>query len=297
MYVTEAMIASMEDMMRNAGDMEKHIKAMMETEARMHGLELDSRHNARDMWGQLNEHMASHAPATPADPNMHMHDDGMELSEYPNEQLKGVFDLLGVRSLNQLLVDIGSGRKRSNMVAQSFAEGLRGSVKSKEVASELKIGSSKKYGAIKFPECCFPVHGDPCLAVHNELGITIHRDKCENLRGFLNTPGRCSNIIWEKNEDAEYLAALTMSLVNEPGALADVSKIISNNGHVEHWLDNEKVLEYNRFSQVFRALIEYSKYSKWENFAQQKSGYILLQDHGNEVSFKNIKIRELSDEN
>ena len=80
MYVTEAMIASMEDMMRNAGDMEKHIKAMMETEARMHGLELDSRHNARDMWGQLNEHMASHAPAAPADPNMHMHEDGMEHS-------------------------------------------------------------------------------------------------------------------------------------------------------------------------------------------------------------------------
>ena len=43
------------------------------------------------------------------------------------------------------------------------------------------------------------------------------------------------------------------------------AKIVSNNGHVEHWLDNEKVLEYNRFSQVFRALIEYSKYSKWKN--------------------------------
>jgi guanosine-3',5'-bis(diphosphate) 3'-pyrophosphohydrolase len=159
-----------------------------------------------------------------------LQDDGMELKEYPNEQLKGVFDLLGVRSLNQLLVDIGSGRKRSNMVSQSFAEGLRGSSKSKEVASELKIGSSKKYGAIKFPECCYPVHGDSCLAVHNELGITLHRDQCENLKGFLNTPGRCSNIIWEKEEEAEYLAALTMNLVNEPGALADVSKIISNNG-------------------------------------------------------------------
>ena len=80
MYVSEAMIASMEDMMRNAGDMEKHIKAMMETEARMHGLELDSRHNARAMWGQLNEHMAGQAPAAPVDPNMHMHDDGMEHS-------------------------------------------------------------------------------------------------------------------------------------------------------------------------------------------------------------------------
>ena len=74
------------------------------------------------------------------------------------------------------------------------------------------------------------------------------------------------------------------------------AKIVSKNGNVEHWLDNEKVLEYNRFSQVFRALVEYSKYSKWENFAQQKSGHILLQDHGGEVSFKNIKIREYKDE-
>lgn len=74
------------------------------------------------------------------------------------------------------------------------------------------------------------------------------------------------------------------------------AKIISNNGYIEHWLDNEKVLEYNRFSQVFKALVEYSKYSKWENFAQQKSGHILLQDHGDEVSFKNIKIREFNNE-
>ena len=63
MYVTEAMIASMEDMQKNASDMEKHIKAMMETEARMHGLELDSRHNARDMWHKLSDHMAQSIPA------------------------------------------------------------------------------------------------------------------------------------------------------------------------------------------------------------------------------------------
>jgi guanosine-3',5'-bis(diphosphate) 3'-pyrophosphohydrolase len=159
-----------------------------------------------------------------------LHDAGMQLSEYPNEQLKGVFKLLGVRSLNQLLVDIGSGRKRSNLVSQSFAEGLRGFKRSREVVSELKIGSSKKYGAIKFPECCYPIHGDPCLAVHNELGITIHRNECANLKNFLNKPGRCSNIIWDKDEESEFMSSLVMVLLNEPGALADVSKIISNNG-------------------------------------------------------------------
>ena len=74
------------------------------------------------------------------------------------------------------------------------------------------------------------------------------------------------------------------------------AKIVSNNGHIEHWLDNEKVLEYNRFSQVFKALVEYSKYSVWDNFGQIESGHILLQDHGREVSFKNIKIKDLENE-
>ena len=70
------------------------------------------------------------------------------------------------------------------------------------------------------------------------------------------------------------------------------AKIVSNNGHIEHWLDNVMVLQYNRFSQVFKSLVEYSKYSVWDNFGQAKSGHILLQDHGDKVLFKNIKIKE-----
>jgi len=89
MYVTEAMIQSMEEMNRNAGDMEKSIKAMMETEGRMHGVELDRRHSARDMWAKLMVHMQTAAPTSSmmtevampmVDPNMHMHEDGSEHS-------------------------------------------------------------------------------------------------------------------------------------------------------------------------------------------------------------------------
>jgi hypothetical protein len=71
------------------------------------------------------------------------------------------------------------------------------------------------------------------------------------------------------------------------------ARIVSKNGKVEHWLNNEKVAEYDRFSQMFKALVNYSKYQKWENFGRWSQGHILLQDHGNEVSFRSIKIREL----
>jgi hypothetical protein len=70
------------------------------------------------------------------------------------------------------------------------------------------------------------------------------------------------------------------------------ARIIVKGGHVEHYLNNIKVVEYNRHSQMFKALIAYSKYAKYPDFGQAADGHILLQDHGNSVSYRSVKIRE-----
>jgi hypothetical protein len=59
---------------------------------------------------------------------------------------------------------------------------------------------------------------------------------------------------------------------------------------VSHHLNGVKVVEYRRGTQMWEALVAYSKYAKWPDFGEAGSGHILLQDHGDAVSFKNIKI-------
>ncbi len=71
------------------------------------------------------------------------------------------------------------------------------------------------------------------------------------------------------------------------------AKIIVRGDDVEHYLNGILVVKYNRSGQQWKDLVADSKYKVWPNFGEARTGHILLQDHGDKVSFKSIKIKTL----
>jgi hypothetical protein len=88
-------------------------------------------------------------------------------------------------------------------------------------------------------------------------------------------------------------AEKTSRFIHQPGSWNTGRIIVYPNNHVEHYLNGIKVLEYDRGSDAYRQLVAISKYKDWKSFGEANEGYLLLQDHGNAVSFKSIKVKRL----
>jgi hypothetical protein len=70
-------------------------------------------------------------------------------------------------------------------------------------------------------------------------------------------------------------------------------RLIARGPHVEHWLNGTKLLEYELWSPEWEAKVAASKFVEWKGYGRARRGFIALQDHGDVVAYRNIRIREI----
>lgn len=107
-----------------------------------------------------------------------------------------------------------------------------------------------------------------------------------------NTPTKLEE--WQKLgvDYAMHLPAADSMMVNPQGEWNN-SRIVCDNGHVEHWLNGKKILEFETYTDDWFARKNSGKWTNAPEYGLARSGVICLQDHGYPASFRNIKIKEL----
>jgi hypothetical protein len=81
--------------------------------------------------------------------------------------------------------------------------------------------------------------------------------------------------------------------VVKPAGEWNAVRIVVRGNHVEHWLNGTKVVEYELGSPDWEAKVKASKFQQWPGYGRAASGHIALQDHGDRVAYRDIKIRTL----
>lgn len=105
-----------------------------------------------------------------------------------------------------------------------------------------------------------------------------------------NFPEKLEN--WQKTA-ANYAMNPAPAAVPNPVGEWNHTRIVVNNGHVEHWLNGKKVVEYELWTDEWKKNKMAGKWKDAPGYGQSKKGHIALQDHGSEAWFKNIRIRPL----
>ena len=157
---------------------------------------------------------------------------GVSLDEYRGSRMSRILEMIGVKSLNELLTDLGSGKKTGALVAERFFAGLKLKKNKNPKLKAMVLSDHQIEGvSVIYAKCCMPIHGDPITA-HSDTdrGIVIHHARCRQV-----APHRSQNVssryfpaMWGfDSKELHYKGHVKIHAEDRPGILADIASVFT----------------------------------------------------------------------
>ena len=157
---------------------------------------------------------------------------GVSLDEYRGSRMSRILEMIGVKSLNELLTDLGSGKKTGALVAERFFAGLKLKKNKNPKLKAMVLSDHQIEGvSVIYAKCCMPINGDQITA-HSDTdrGIVIHHARCRQV-----APHRSQNVssryfpaMWgSDSKELHYKGHVKIHAEDRPGILADIASVFT----------------------------------------------------------------------
>ncbi|PCJ25192.1 MAG: bifunctional GTP diphosphokinase/guanosine-3',5'-bis(diphosphate) 3'-diphosphatase [SAR86 cluster bacterium] len=156
---------------------------------------------------------------------------GSQIENIPSENLNEVLQQTKLKSLDNLLEEIGLGNRMSYMIAQRLAAHSDVSADAAQEASD-RLGSIDIRGSegmvMNYAKCCHPIPGDPIIGhISSGRGMVIHTDDCNNITDIRDNPEKCVSVRWDPDVEGEFSVELRVELENQRGIIATLATTIT----------------------------------------------------------------------
>ena len=153
-----------------------------------------------------------------------------ELTEFSRDD---IVHRLKVTSWQELLEDVGHGKRFANLVSKQIQDSILGGEKPDfqpchDANSAPLVISGTEGMILNYAGCCLPIPGDQIMGfISAEKGLVIHRQECSNVKSFKNSPEKWLDVHWESEVSETFNTELQIEVKNARGALATVATKIA----------------------------------------------------------------------